>query len=37
MEDNVMIGLEIHAYLNTKSKLFCSCGTKVEEAEPNYN
>ncbi len=35
MTEEVMIGLEIHAYLNTKSKLFCSCGTKVEEAEPN--
>ncbi len=33
--DKVMIGLEIHAYLDTKSKLFCSCSTSDETAEPN--
>ncbi len=26
-EEKIMIGLEIHTYLNTESKLFCSCGT----------
>lgn len=31
----VKIGLECHLRLNTKTKLFCSCSTDVEEAEPN--
>jgi aspartyl-tRNA(Asn)/glutamyl-tRNA(Gln) amidotransferase subunit B len=31
----VIIGLEIHAYLNTESKLFCSCPVKEETALPN--
>ncbi|MDD3159725.1 MAG: Asp-tRNA(Asn)/Glu-tRNA(Gln) amidotransferase subunit GatB [Candidatus ainarchaeum sp.] len=34
-ETKVMIGLEIHAYLDTKSKLFCSCPTNVNESKPN--
>ncbi len=34
---DVMIGLEVHAYLNTKEKLFCRCKTehKSKEVRPN--
>lgn len=36
MKWDVVIGLEIHAQLNTKSKLFCSCATSFgEEANKN--
>lgn len=29
------IGLEIHAYLNTISKLFCNCSTEISKKDPN--
>lgn len=32
-----VIGLEAHAQISTKSKLFCSCSTDVFEAEPNLH
>ncbi|MHC1636354.1 MAG: Asp-tRNA(Asn)/Glu-tRNA(Gln) amidotransferase subunit GatB [Candidatus Methanospirareceae archaeon] len=35
MEDDVKIGLECHAQLLTKSKLFCSCSTSYHGSEPN--
>jgi aspartyl-tRNA(Asn)/glutamyl-tRNA(Gln) amidotransferase subunit B len=31
----VMMGLEIHVHVKSKSKLFCSCPTDYENAEPN--
>jgi len=31
------IGLEIHAELNTKSKMFCGCINNPDEEEPNVN
>ena len=36
MEYEAVIGLEVHAQLLTKSKLFCGCSTTVGE-EPNTN
>ncbi len=36
-ELKVKIGLEIHAYLNTKEKLFCNCSSEYSNFEPNQN
>ena len=35
MEFKTVIGLEIHAQLKTKSKMFCGCDNKADEAKPN--
>lgn len=35
MDFKTVIGLEIHAQLKTKSKMFCGCGNNAEGAEPN--
>ncbi|MBR4401886.1 MAG: Asp-tRNA(Asn)/Glu-tRNA(Gln) amidotransferase subunit GatB [Synergistes sp.] len=37
MERQVVIGLEIHLQLKTKTKLFCSCSTDYIGAVPNTN
>ena len=34
MKYEIVIGLEVHAQLNTKSKIFCGCSTQFG-AEPN--
>jgi aspartyl-tRNA(Asn)/glutamyl-tRNA(Gln) amidotransferase subunit B len=31
----VIIGLEIHCQLNTKSKMFCTCAAGYQDSEPN--
>lgn len=33
----VVMGLEIHARINTKTKMFCSCDNDIFTAEPNAN
>ena len=35
MKFELVIGLETHVELNTKSKIFCSCGGHSEAVEPN--
>lgn len=37
MEYEVVIGMEIHFELKTKSKMFCSCTNNPEETIPNKN
>ncbi len=35
MEYEPVIGLEVHAQLQTRSKMFCGCGTAYADAPPN--
>ncbi len=37
MEYTPTIGLEIHAELNTKTKMFCACKNDTDEKRPNVN
>ena len=34
-EYEVVIGLEVHVQLMTRSKMFCGCATDYGDAEPN--
>ncbi|HLG77805.1 MAG TPA: Asp-tRNA(Asn)/Glu-tRNA(Gln) amidotransferase GatCAB subunit B, partial [Ktedonobacteraceae bacterium] len=34
-EFEVVIGLEVHSQLLTRSKMFCSCSTSYANAAPN--
>jgi aspartyl-tRNA(Asn)/glutamyl-tRNA(Gln) amidotransferase subunit B len=35
MEYEVVIGMEVHAQLSTKSKMFCGCGAHIVDHAPN--
>jgi aspartyl-tRNA(Asn)/glutamyl-tRNA(Gln) amidotransferase subunit B len=37
MKLEIVIGLEIHVQLKTKSKMFCSCANEFDIVEPNKN
>ncbi len=37
MQDDIVIGLEIHVQLSTKTKIFCNCSTDYIDQEPNTN
>ena len=35
MEYEIVIGLEVHSQLLTKSKMFCACNATYQDASPN--
>ena len=37
MKGQLTVGLEIHAELKTRTKMFCSCANDPDEAKPNAN